>query len=177
MPDLATPPLRTLPRAELLARLRSYTNLRTVHDPASDTRWKIEVGPFPGWGTVPSWAPCGPAAEGCVARPQRMVSAGRAGRVSADGRRGPTSYAFPVREGEHTREEPGKLLSRRVVVDTGRSRYRRVSGAGAASERVSRPAGTAVSSVMRPLGQRTVSRSARSARPRPKKSALLDEER
>jgi WD40 repeat protein len=56
-PDLATPPLHTLPRGELLAKLRSYTNLRAVRDPASDTGWKIEIGPFPGWAVVPEWNP------------------------------------------------------------------------------------------------------------------------
>jgi WD40 repeat protein len=57
MPDLATPPLHTLPHDELLAKLRSYTNLRAVRDPVSDTGWKIEVGPFPGWAVVPEWWP------------------------------------------------------------------------------------------------------------------------
>jgi hypothetical protein len=57
MPDLKKPPLHTLPRGELLAKLRSYTNLRAVRDPSSDTGWKIEVGPFPGWGVVPEWWP------------------------------------------------------------------------------------------------------------------------
>ena len=57
MPDLSKPPLHTLPHDELLAKLRSLTNLRAVRDPASDTGWKIEVGPFPGWATVPNWSP------------------------------------------------------------------------------------------------------------------------
>jgi hypothetical protein len=38
---------------ERLAKLRSLTNLRAVRDPASDTGWRVEIGPFPGWGTVP----------------------------------------------------------------------------------------------------------------------------
>jgi len=57
MPDLTKPPLHTLPHDELLAKLRSLTNLRAVPDPGSDTGWKIEVGPFPGWATVPEWQP------------------------------------------------------------------------------------------------------------------------
>jgi hypothetical protein len=57
MPDLSKPPLHTLPYDELLATLRSLTNLRAVRDPASDTGWTIELGPFPGWATVPTWNP------------------------------------------------------------------------------------------------------------------------
>ena len=55
MPDLDTPPLHTRPHDELLAKLRSLTNLRAVRDDASATGWKVEVGPFPGWETVPTW--------------------------------------------------------------------------------------------------------------------------
>ncbi len=57
MPDLARPPLHTLPHDELLAKLRSLTNLRAVRDPSSETGWKIEAGPFPGWAEVPEWNP------------------------------------------------------------------------------------------------------------------------
>jgi WD40 repeat protein len=55
MPDLSKPPLHTLPREELIAKLKTLTNLRVVRDPESATGWKIEVGPFPGWETVPTW--------------------------------------------------------------------------------------------------------------------------
>jgi WD40 repeat protein len=55
MPDLSKPPLHTLPHDELIAKLKTLTNLRAVRDEASSTGWKIEVGPFPGWETVPSW--------------------------------------------------------------------------------------------------------------------------
>jgi WD40 repeat protein len=55
MPDLSRPPLHTLPRDQLLGKLRSLTNLRAVRDPASATGWRIEVGPFPGWKNVPTW--------------------------------------------------------------------------------------------------------------------------
>ena len=48
------PPLHTLPRDELLAKLRSLTNLRAVRDAKSATGWSIELGPFPGWKNVPT---------------------------------------------------------------------------------------------------------------------------
>ena len=38
-----------------LAKLKSLTNLRAVRDPESSSGWTIEVGPFPGWETVPTW--------------------------------------------------------------------------------------------------------------------------
>ncbi|MEO8053860.1 MAG: protein kinase [Acidobacteriota bacterium] len=57
MPELSRPPMHTLPHDELLAKLKSLTNLRAVRDPASDTGWKIEIGPFPGWKDVPTWQP------------------------------------------------------------------------------------------------------------------------
>jgi len=50
-------PLHTLPYDELLAKLKSLTNHRAVPDSGSDTGWKIEIGPFPGWGDVPEWNP------------------------------------------------------------------------------------------------------------------------
>jgi hypothetical protein len=55
MPDLSKPPLHTLPHDELLVKLRSLTNLRAVRDPSSDTGWKVEVDPFPGWKDIPTW--------------------------------------------------------------------------------------------------------------------------
>jgi WD40 repeat protein len=55
MPDLTKPPLHTLPHDELLARLKSLTNLRAVRDPKSATGWSIELGPFPGWKNLPTW--------------------------------------------------------------------------------------------------------------------------
>ena len=55
MPDLSKPPLHTLPREELIAKLKTLTNLRVVRDEESATGWKLEVGPFPGWETVPEW--------------------------------------------------------------------------------------------------------------------------
>ena len=55
MPDLSKPPLHTLPRHELIGKLKTLTNLRVVRDDSASTGWKIEVGPFPGWETVPTW--------------------------------------------------------------------------------------------------------------------------
>jgi WD40 repeat protein len=55
MPDLSKPPLHTLPHHELIAKLKTLTNLRVVRDEESSTGWKLEVGPFPGWETVPTW--------------------------------------------------------------------------------------------------------------------------
>jgi WD40 repeat protein len=55
MPDLSKPPLHTLPREELIAKLKTLTNLRAVPDDESPTGWKFEADPFPGWETVPSW--------------------------------------------------------------------------------------------------------------------------
>ncbi len=61
MPDLSKPPLHTLPREELIAKLKTLTNLRAVRDEASSTGWKIEVGPVPGLGdgagVVIRWGP------------------------------------------------------------------------------------------------------------------------
>ena len=55
MPDLDQPPLHTLPRDALLAKLRSLTNIRAVRDETSSTGWSEEFGPFPGWEEVPTW--------------------------------------------------------------------------------------------------------------------------
>jgi WD40 repeat protein len=48
-------PFHTLPYDELLARLRSFTNLRVVHDEGSETGYRVEAGPFPGWAVQPEW--------------------------------------------------------------------------------------------------------------------------
>ncbi len=55
MPELSKPPLHTLPHDELVARLKSLTNLRAAQDEQDATGWRIEVGPFPGWKEVPTW--------------------------------------------------------------------------------------------------------------------------
>ena len=55
VPDLSQPPLHTLPLDELLAKLRTLTNLRIVPDPETDTGWNWALDPFPGWEEVPTW--------------------------------------------------------------------------------------------------------------------------
>jgi hypothetical protein len=55
MSDLSKPPLHSLLRDEFIAKLKTLTNLRVVRDEESATGWKLEVGPFPGLETVPSW--------------------------------------------------------------------------------------------------------------------------
>ena len=55
MPDLSKPPLHTLPRDELIARLKTFTNVRVTRDAESSTGWSVTYDPFPGWETVPEW--------------------------------------------------------------------------------------------------------------------------
>jgi hypothetical protein len=56
MPDLSQPPLHTLPKEELLDKLRQLTNLRVVPDDSSPDGFRLDVGRFPGWRTMPpSW--------------------------------------------------------------------------------------------------------------------------
>jgi WD40 repeat protein len=56
VPDLDSPPLNfSSPLDEFIARLETFTNLRAVRDPESETGWKFEVGPFPGWEKEPEW--------------------------------------------------------------------------------------------------------------------------
>jgi WD40 repeat protein len=55
VPDLSQQPLHTLPLDELLAKLRSLTNLRVEPDPDSQNGWALSAGPFPGWEALPTW--------------------------------------------------------------------------------------------------------------------------
>jgi WD40 repeat protein len=55
MPDLDRPPIHTLPHDELMATLRSLTNIRVVRDPESPRGWKVELDRFPGWADTPEW--------------------------------------------------------------------------------------------------------------------------
>jgi WD40 repeat protein len=55
VPDLSSPPLHELAHDELVTRLKALTNLRAVPDSESHTGYTIEIGPFPGWETVPEW--------------------------------------------------------------------------------------------------------------------------
>jgi WD40 repeat protein len=53
MPEGA--PFHELPYEEILERIRTFTNLRVVHDESSGTGYRVIVGPFPGWKTLPIW--------------------------------------------------------------------------------------------------------------------------
>lgn len=55
MPDLSKPPLQALPRDELVAKLKSLTNVRNVRDPDSPEGWAVELDAFPGWAKMPGW--------------------------------------------------------------------------------------------------------------------------
>jgi hypothetical protein len=55
VPDLTKPPLHTLPRAELVARLKALTNLRVVRDTDDPENYVVRAEPSPGWRTVPEW--------------------------------------------------------------------------------------------------------------------------
>jgi WD40 repeat protein len=48
-------PFHTLPYEEILDRLRGMTNLHVVPDDESDTGYRVDVGPFPGWKNLPEW--------------------------------------------------------------------------------------------------------------------------
>lgn len=51
VPDVTETPLHKRRREELLSTLRARTNVRAVE---SQTGWKLEVGPFPGWAKLPT---------------------------------------------------------------------------------------------------------------------------
>jgi WD40 repeat protein len=53
VPDVTRTPLHRRSHDEVLATLRSWTNVRAVKDPRSANGWKLEPGPFPGWGKLP----------------------------------------------------------------------------------------------------------------------------
>jgi WD40 repeat protein/DNA-binding winged helix-turn-helix (wHTH) protein len=53
VPDLTRTPLHRRRHEEVLATLRSWTNLRAVKDPQAPAGWKLEPGPFPGWARLP----------------------------------------------------------------------------------------------------------------------------
>jgi WD40 repeat protein len=48
-------PFHTLPHGELLARLKSLTNVRIVRDDASSTGTRLDFAAFPGWEKVTRW--------------------------------------------------------------------------------------------------------------------------
>jgi len=41
--------------APAVERIRALTNLRVVPDEGSDTGYRVEIGPFPGWKKLPDW--------------------------------------------------------------------------------------------------------------------------
>jgi hypothetical protein len=53
--DVSQPPIHTLRHDELIAKLRSLTNLRVVRDPESAVGWKVDLDRFPGWKDMPTW--------------------------------------------------------------------------------------------------------------------------
>jgi WD40 repeat protein len=57
MPDLNTTPFEALPHRELLARLRTLTNLRVVADESSTSGYTVEadLSSPRGWAEVPTW--------------------------------------------------------------------------------------------------------------------------
>lgn len=55
VPDVSRTPFQKRPYGELLAMLRTHTNLRAVPDPASPNGYRLEPGPFPGWARPPEW--------------------------------------------------------------------------------------------------------------------------
>jgi len=55
MPDVTQPPLHTLPYEELLAKLRSLTNLRVIPDTSSPTGYTTKAEEFRGWREAPRW--------------------------------------------------------------------------------------------------------------------------
>jgi WD40 repeat protein len=57
MPDLSKPPLHTLPRALLIAKLKTLTNLRAVPDEESYTGYTLEPDftAYRGWAEAPTW--------------------------------------------------------------------------------------------------------------------------
>jgi WD40 repeat protein len=55
MPDVSRTPLHALPHAQLMATLRTLTNLEVVADATAETGYRLHVGPFPGWKDRPEW--------------------------------------------------------------------------------------------------------------------------
>jgi WD40 repeat protein len=53
VPDVTKTPFHLRPHAELLAVLRSHTNVRAVPDEKSPSGYRLEPGPFPGWANPP----------------------------------------------------------------------------------------------------------------------------
>jgi WD40 repeat protein len=56
-PDFSKPPIFTLPHAELVAKLKAFTNLRVIPDERSHTGYTLEpdLDAYRGWVQVPEW--------------------------------------------------------------------------------------------------------------------------
>ena len=48
-------PFHTLPYGDLLSRLRALTNYRAVPEGNASAGYRLDVGPFPGWESLPTW--------------------------------------------------------------------------------------------------------------------------
>ena len=55
VPDVSRTPLHRRALDDVRRVLRTHTNLRAVDDPESDTGYRLEPGPFPGWAHPPEW--------------------------------------------------------------------------------------------------------------------------
>ena len=55
IPDPGMPPIHALPREQLIAKLKTLTNLRLVRDSEASTGWTLTHEPFQGWETAPTW--------------------------------------------------------------------------------------------------------------------------
>jgi WD40 repeat protein len=55
VPDVSKPLLHRRAHDDLLALLRTHTNLVAVADPASSSGYRLEAGPFRGWAALPEW--------------------------------------------------------------------------------------------------------------------------
>jgi WD40 repeat protein/predicted Ser/Thr protein kinase len=55
VPNVATPPLHRRSHEDLLALLRTHTNLVALPAPLSSTGYRLEAGPFHGWASLPKW--------------------------------------------------------------------------------------------------------------------------
>jgi len=55
VPDVTKTPFHMRSHEEVMATLRSFTNLRQEADPRSPTGYTGNFGPFPGWAKLPEW--------------------------------------------------------------------------------------------------------------------------
>ena len=55
MPDLSHPPLQTLARRDLIAKLENLTNFRALEDKGAPSGYGVEAEPFAGWRAATDW--------------------------------------------------------------------------------------------------------------------------